>query len=97
MGFLINKNLPSGIIVNGSYARISNVFGTKNNLMFSIDYFMSREADKEGKSSFYQESFQFTPDVKDDAVNIFKQAYRYVKTVDGFQSAIDVLEEGQSA
>lgn len=97
MGMLINKVIPSGITVNGAYARISNIFGTKEIISFTLEYFVSKNVQIEGNPSFYQDSFSFKPDVQDAATNFIRQSYKYLKTLDDFKSAIDVLEVDQSA
>lgn len=97
MGLLSNVSTPSGIVVNGAYARVSNVSGSKASVGIMLEYFISQAAQLEGKQAFHQEYYNFEPEVLDVSTNIFKQSYVYLKTLDGFKSAIDVLEVGQTA
>ncbi|PEW66957.1 hypothetical protein CN448_18680 [Bacillus cereus] len=95
MGYLLNKAIPSGLKINGAYARVASFSGTKEYVDFSIAYYVSRENFLGNVPCFYQENFRFIPDLKDSAPNVIKQSYLYSKTLDAFKDAIDVFEEDQ--
>ncbi len=93
MGLILNKTIPSGLKINGAYAKIASFSGTKECVDFSIAYYVSRENSLENIPCFYQENFQFIPNLKEGSPNFIKQAYLHAKTLDAFKEAVDVFEE----
>lgn len=84
-----NLNLESGICINNSYARVSTIGGDKNSLIINLCAYLDKEAFLDGKDFIKQSTFQFTPDVSDESNNFIKQAYDYLKTLPGYEDAVD--------
>lgn len=83
--------LESGIEVESAYARVGNRNGdNKEELTFSLNYYINNQAPSEGKAILKQEHYTFVPSVADDAPNDIKQCYEYIKTLPEFADAIDV-------
>lgn len=92
MALQINIELNSGITVEGAYLRIGELMGNKDNLMFQLDSYVSRESFQEGKQVLQQEAFYFSPSTEEGSFNYHKQGYEHLKTLPEFEGAIDVLE-----
>ncbi|OMC79596.1 hypothetical protein BK125_04770 [Paenibacillus odorifer] len=93
MAILKTIELDSGINVKNAYARVDNRSGgNKTNLTFALSYYINQQAFEEGKSLVKQEYFTFESSVADDAPNDIKQCYEYLKSLEEFEHAIDVLE-----
>lgn len=75
------------------YTVISSISGNKKSLhMFVTD---KRYDDK--TITIKTTEYNFVPSVDEDADNFYKQGYEYLKSLDDFADAMDVLEEGQTA
>jgi len=90
MAIINNVELPSGIIVENAYRRISAVSGNKELLALSLDSYISQQAYAEGKSLVNQQAFAFAPSVDETALNFIKQGYEYLKTLPELATAVDV-------
>ncbi|MED3932977.1 hypothetical protein [Priestia megaterium] len=97
MALCQSLNFETGVIAEQAYSRIENLSGTKKSLTFSLAIYLDQQAFSDGKESLKISFFTFSPSVEDSSPNFIKQGYEYLKTLPGFQDAIDVLEEGQSA
>lgn len=81
--------------ING-YLKINYIGGTKDKVDFELEGYVSREAAiNPAMKPVYKKSFSFIPNVAPDAQEWLTQAYEYVKTTEGFENALDVLEEDQ--
>jgi len=87
-----SETLTQTDTISQSYIVVSGVNATKTLATVTVQFKSSDQA-----STALTKSYQFTPDVSETAVNIIKQAYRYLKTLDDFEDATDVLETGQIA
>lgn len=74
-----------------AYIEIIEVFGNKERMGIRVDIY----SDESKEMLVDRLSFEYVPDVADAAPNFFKQGYVYIKTLDEFKDAVDVLEEGQ--
>lgn len=74
--------------VRGCYIKIERVNGTKENCMLYVSL------SAPGFSG--NQSFNFTPDMTEGGENFIRQGYQYLKTLDMFAGATDILEEGQT-
>ena len=83
--------------VGNSYIRISSIYGDKASVKIKVDFYFSEEECRKGGVPLRTDLYTFTPDVSDDAPNFYKQGYEYLKSLDTFTGATDVLEPGQSA
>jgi hypothetical protein len=86
------KTSFNGIVVNGAYARIDSISGFKGGIDFSLNFYVSQSEFTDGNGYFKQKMHHFVPSVEDDAPNFIKQGYEYLKTLNEFENAIDVLE-----
>ncbi|WP_257063424.1 hypothetical protein [Priestia megaterium] len=74
-----------------AYHEISSYSGTKE----KTDFIMSVYDNSEKTNLIDQKSYSFSPDIQEGAANIITQAYNYLKTMDEYKDAVDVLEQGQ--
>lgn len=96
MGLLKDVKLESGINVSDAYHRVDVLRGNTEKIGISLDAYLSRDAFLAGKDSVNTSYYEFEPDVSDDAPNFIRQAYIYLKSIDNYEYAEDVLEDGQS-
>lgn len=89
MALLLDVALNSGLNVNGAYARIDTISGSKDGLNITLNYYVDQQAFTDGKSYVKQEVYYFVPSVADGADNFIKQGYVYLKTLDAFATATD--------
>lgn len=76
-----------------AYSAITTVQGDKNSLNIVVVVYDTR-----AKANIIDQLYySFRPSVAEDAKNFYKQGYEYLKTLDEFKDATDVLEEGQTA
>lgn len=80
------------IVFENAYHAISDISGNKSNIIFWISVY----EDSTRNSRIRNKDYSFTPDVAENAPNIYKQIYEYLKTTDEYSDAVDVLEEGQN-
>ncbi len=78
-------------IIENAYLMINRLIGDKNKVTFELEVY------KDNTKSFLVESkhYSFVPSVDDNAPNFIKQGYEYLKTLDEFAGAVDILEDGQ--
>lgn len=88
--------LSSGLTVENAYIRISNIEGNKDSLVFEIRGYASQQAYLDGKSYLDYKKYSFVPSQSSISDRWDKQAYEYLKTLDKYIGAVDVLEEGQT-
>lgn len=95
----ISKNiiLNNGLEVNNAYIRIDTINGYKGGLDISVNFYTSQGAFTSGKGYLEQKMYNFVPSVIDTSANFIKQGYEYLKTLDEYKDAVDVLDEGQTA
>ena len=75
-----------------AYYMISLLNGNKDRMLIQLTVY-----NNSSKEYIIEDGllFEFTPSILDDAHNFYKQAYTFLKTLETFTGAIDVLEEGQ--
>ena len=79
----LKKNFQyNGVQVAGGYLKVANINGDKNRLAFVLSY--SFDADH---NPLKTEQLNFVPNM--DGGNFIAQSYEYLKTLDGFQDALD--------
>ncbi|MCO7177008.1 hypothetical protein ACFP7A_01170 [Sporolactobacillus kofuensis] len=76
-----------------AYHQIDSINGNKETL--NIVVFVYSDSMKE--NFIKQKTYSFVPSISDQSANFYKQGYEYLKTVDDYSDAIDILEEGQAA
>ncbi|MEK4185668.1 hypothetical protein [Paenibacillus sp. FSL L8-0494] len=92
MALQLKVELDSGVVLDHAYCRIGSLSGNKNKITIMLDTFMNQETCLTGRSIVQQVGFEFKPSVEDNAPNFIKQGYEYLKTLQGFLGAVDVLE-----
>lgn len=93
----LNINIVSDIgqTFENAYIRIDEHSVDKNDTIYArIRGYVSRELMTEGKSfiSGSEDIIKFTGNFSDTAVNTKKQIYEYMKTLEKYSVATDVLE-----
>lgn len=96
MGLVKDFKMNNGMNITSAYFRINAINGDKDNIYFSLVVYVSREVFLEGKEQLGTIYYNFIPDLSDESSNFFKQAYTYLKLIDDFRDANDVLEKGQT-
>lgn len=93
----ISKNieLSSGLKIDDAYIRIDTVNGYKGGITISVNSYISQKAFKCGKNYLDQKFYSFVPNVDNNSENFIKQGYSYLKMLEEYKDATDVLEEGQ--
>jgi hypothetical protein len=92
MALVLDITTDSGITIDQAYARVDYRSGlNKSDLMFTLNYYVSKEICDQGKPYFRQDTFTFVPSVDDNAPNDIKQCYEYLKTLPEFEGSIDVI------
>lgn len=88
-----NVNFENGISLNNAYIKILKLSGNKENIFLEVGVFkdFNYTDDKYVKKSYYN----FKPNVADNSDNFIKQGYEFLKTLEEFKGAMDILEEGQ--
>lgn len=97
MAFMKNIILNNGLSVENAYIRIDTVAGYKGRLDISVNSYLSKESFLGKQGYLEQKIYNFIPSVEDSSSNFIKQGYEYLKTLDEYKDAIDLLDEGQIA
>jgi len=85
------KIYSKSIIFENAYHKITRFNGDQTGTMIEINIF-----DNAKKTHIIDtRTYVFNPSYAENAFNITKQGYAYLKTTVEYQDAIDVLEEGQ--
>lgn len=93
MALLLNNyRLSNGLVSNYAYIKIDTINGDKENLNIDIKVYVSRDASQNGTPYIEQIYERFSPDTTAVSLNYHKQAYEYLKTLEKYFDAIDVLE-----
>lgn len=76
-----------------TYIKINKIYGDKSNLKIIVNIYTSSDC----SILLDAKEYNFTPSVADNSVNFLKQGYDYLKTLDDYKTATDLLDEGQIA
>ena len=98
MAITINKDPNTGLEVNGLYYRIDKINFNDFDFQVVLTGYASEEAYRNRAYPLIQpRAYTLDGFDKDELAvsNIYEFAYKYVKTVAGFEDAEDVFEEGQ--
>lgn len=78
---------------DNAYFKITNLNGDKNNIYIQVSIFTDNT-----KNNFIDKhDYGFVPSVITGASNFIQQGYEYLKTLEEFTGAVDLLDEGQTA
>lgn len=96
MALKINKTMNycgKHILFESCYAQILDYAGNKDTANISVVIY-----DNSNKENIIDKiPYTFKLDTSDVAVNIIKQGYEYLKTLEEYKDAVDLLDEGQTA
>lgn len=92
-----NYALNNGLSAQNAYIRIDNISGNKAVMSLDVKVYANQQAYIDGRTNVDSRVYEFVPAVSDDAVNYHKQGYEYLKSLNEYSTATDVLEQGQSA
>ncbi|WP_066679390.1 hypothetical protein [Clostridium septicum] len=87
--------LDNGLIAKDAYIVISAIQWTRKSCILTVESYCNKEYFHENKSKISSKVFGFTPKIVDNSSNFIKQGYEYLKTLDQYKNAIDLLDEGQ--
>lgn len=90
MALLVDKTLASGIKLESAYAKIGTIQGNKDYISFNLEYFYNEDLRIANKPAVFIEQYGFDYSIEDKCV--FKKCYEYLKTLESFKAAIDVME-----
>lgn len=88
---LIPIKSDSTFSITNAYIKIINQHGNKEKIQLDIGIF-----DKKDGNLLIPEYYEFIPDISETSKNFIKQGYEYLKTLDKFKDATDLLDEGQT-
>ncbi|WP_175074665.1 hypothetical protein [Terribacillus sp. AE2B 122] len=93
MALTMTITTTDGITISNAYGKITNFNGDKHQFSFTINFYISKEAAEEGIAPLRtgNNSHSFSYDLIDSR-NLYEQAYDYLKTLDFFKNAIDVMD-----
>ncbi len=93
LAFITSIDLNSGLNIKNSYVKIIKIDGGKEGATLFLEYYLNKEkADDPNFTPLKTETYNFTVSNKDDSDNWIKQGYIYLRALDKFSEAIDVLE-----
>lgn len=86
MALKITKKMDNGIVVENAYAKIVSAGTSKESTNIRVAYYV----DPMQTVPFYEHEYVFKPDMTDNGENLWKQGYKYLKTMSDFEEAKDV-------
>lgn len=89
---IIKNSITKTFLIKDCYCRINNITGSKLKLEFKLYIYTN-----DRKKLIDTKIFSFTPSVEENSQNFIKQGYEYLKTLEEYKDAIDILEPAQSA
>lgn len=90
--YLITK-VEDSLTFTDTYIKINNMYGDKNNLKIIVNIYTSSDC----SVLLDAKEYNFIPSIADISFNFLKQGYDYLKTLDDYKDATDLLDEGQIA
>jgi hypothetical protein len=89
--------LDNGLVAKDAYIVISSIQWTRKSCILTVESYCNQEYFHDDKSKISSKVFGFIPKITDGSLNFLKQGYEYLKTLDEFNGAIDLLDEGKTA
>jgi len=89
----LSNTIDKTFTIQNAYYKIENLTGDKNKINITVSIYK----DNNKTVLFDRKSYSFIPNVTDIAKNFIKQGYEYLKTLDEYENAINLLDEGQTA
>ncbi|MEY8763327.1 MULTISPECIES: hypothetical protein [Clostridium] len=79
--------------LDNCYIKIDDYKGDKTSINVTVGIYK----DKTLTQKYNQKQYTFTPDISDLSKNFIKQGYEYLKTLDEYKDAVDLLDQGQTS
>ncbi|HFJ9344220.1 TPA: hypothetical protein ACGW5N_005683 [Bacillus mobilis] len=76
--------------IQNGYIKIGSVNGDKNLINFDVQYKLNRDSE-----TLLTRGYSFKPSCESGAPNFIRQAYMFIKHLDEYAGATDIMEEGQ--
>lgn len=96
MALKMNLNYK-GLNIIDAYIKIDNFYGNDNVTTILVAIYSSKETRDNGVPYIDLKSYCFKQNFSDTSLNIKKQGYEYLKTLDEYNGAIDLLDYGQTS
>ena len=96
MALKMDITSATGLMVQGAYVKIDEYFSYKDDCIFAkVRGYVSRELESAGSAPIEgtEEIIELVCDYSDGAKNSKSQIYTYMKTLEKYANALDVLEE----
>jgi hypothetical protein len=87
----ISNQLSKTISIDNAYIKIIGLQGNKTDINLTVGIY-----DKKDGNLLKSSCHSFTPNVSDTAKNFIQQGYEYIKTLDEYKDAVDLLDDGQT-
>ena len=87
----ISDTIIKLLVVNNAYIKIINNVGDKNSQNINVGIFNIKNG-----ILLQVKNYIFAPNISENSSNFIKQGYEYLKTLDEYKNAIDLLDEGQT-
>lgn len=87
MALKMSVNLDNGLIVQSAYIKIEQISLNMQIATLLVGIFANDNANDAVSRKIYC----FTPDLSDDAKNIYVQSYDYLKSHSDFKTAVDSM------
>lgn len=88
----VENSIKQSKEIKDAYYKIDNIEGGKEKLTIFVNIYI----DNSKEIFLGSKSYTFIPSVEDNALNFIKQGYEYLKTLEEYKNAIDLLDEGQT-
>jgi hypothetical protein len=82
LGLYKDIETQSGIKITDAYFRLDTISGSKNEITFVLNCYLSKEHFSRNFSLIDKRSYTFIPNLELGAPNIFDQCYNHAKTID---------------
>lgn len=87
---LLNKaQLSNGLSFKEAYYRIDTINGSKEEIKLSVNIYSSQESFIKGYSYLEQYFYTFTPKVSKNSLEMWNQAYEFLKSLEEYKDSID--------
>ena len=80
--------LKNGLVVSKAYIKVSTITSTKDSASALVSVYVDK--DHANTEPVHRSIYLFKPDYTDDAENVWKQAYEFLKTIPEFEGAKNV-------
>lgn len=85
----------SGVSFKDTYTIIYQIGGTKESLKIQVFWYVDKQARMDKLKPIEVKNYSFAPNVEIGSENFIKQGYEYLKTLEEFQFALDILNDNE--